>query len=95
MRFSPMTGGVGELFRSEQGASLVRLLGSRFAAAMLRQSNEPMHAPGGGGDNPILETSPKPKVGRLPNISHSKRAICMAIMCSRVMNWTGREWRDS
>jgi hypothetical protein len=43
-RSVPMSGGMGEAPWGGQGARFVRLLGSRFAAAMLMQSYGPMHA---------------------------------------------------
>ena len=49
-------------------------------------------SPGGGGVA-MLETTLAQKSWGLPNMSHSRKALCKANMCSRaVINWIGREW---
>ena len=41
----------------------------------------------------MLEATPSAQwSGRLPGLSQSRRALCKANMCSRVINWIGREW---
>jgi len=40
----------------------------------------------------MLEASPSPEVRRVAQYKPFKKFLCKAIMCSRVINWIGREW---
>ena len=41
----------------------------------------------------MLEATLAQRQRGLLSMSHSRRALCKANMCSRVMIWIGREWR--
>ncbi len=81
--------GTGGAAGVEDGVSLVWPFGSRFAAAMLTQPWGHVCVPGGGWI-PRWRQPPRQRLGGLPYINHSRRALCKASICSRVMSWVGR-----
>ena len=45
-----------------------------------------------GRKDPLMEATPCLVVRGVPNVIHSRRALCRANVCPRVINWAGREW---
>ena len=67
------------------GFSLVWPLGGKFAAAMLMQSCGPVCVPVGG-VSPWWRQPPCQRSGGVLCINHSRTAMCMVSICTRVMN---------